>query len=423
MAAEFQHRKILESSAKAAGHDLAQVALGLRRFIADVQANPSLLPAGVMTGVDWLKSPSCGGLATNPQDGYVPCQLGKYGAWSTLFETDYRTTFALNPTTNFIEARTTFIPTIPSDPDRRGTIADQIVNTAMEENPVPANGMFTNFMSNVAVNANDLSGRPAIMGNPNSADFGRVLLVASNAPSQDLWLRVDGTNQMLAALNMGGNDLVNAKGIQATGNLNLGGGASIGGDARIQGNLQVDKDASVKQDLFVTRDAAVGRDLAVEQNITSRNGDIQAVNGNVTASNGVRGDARGVVVADDVYATDMTLSNGLAPRMSQAVFDMRIVGPSAQVRKPSCPTAGTERIFTTIQDIASDQGNEIAGARIRVSNNGTSWTVNPEVLEVITTYSTNTDPVTGAVTSISVNKSRQWKSASSAKIAVATKCN
>lgn len=402
MIAEMQHRQMLREAAKATGKDLAEFALGLRGFIAAAQSNPSIIPAGTINGANWLKPPACGGLASNPPQGYIPCNFGNYGGRDTLFDASYQTTITRNPTTNYIEARTSFIPITPSDPALRGMIADYIVNEALSENPVPANGLFSNFMSNVPANANDLSARPSIMSNPAHPDYGRVLLIASNAPSQDQWLRTDGTNQMLAALNMGGNDLVNARNIQGAGNMNLGGSAAIGKDASIGQDVQIGRDAVIGQDLVVQRDIGAGRDMTAQRDIISTNGDVRADQGNLTASNGINGDTRGVLIADDGYLTDPRLSNGAQPRLSQAVYDMRVVGANAIVQKPQCPTGlGGPQIFTSIQSIAPNGGEEIHGTRVFVADLGTAWRVTPQVLVA----------------------PGGWQNANNAQIVTAVKCN
>lgn len=403
MVAEMQSRQAMRDTANATGQDLAEFALGLRGFIAAAQSNPALIPAGTINGANWLKAPTCGGLATNPANGYIPCDFGNYGGRDTLFEASYQTTITRNAATNYIEARTTFIPQIPSNPQMRGTVADYIANAAMSHATIPANGLFSNFMSNVPVNATDLSARVGIMSNPASPDFGRVLLIAANAPSNDLWLRTDGTNQMRAALNMGGNDLVNARGIHATGNMNLGGGASIGGDTIINQDLRVGQDSQIGRDLFVTRDTHTGRDLVAQRDIISAAGDIQSTRGNLSASNGISGDARGVVIGDDVYVTDMTLSNGRPPRMTQGVFDMRVVGAGAIVPRPTCPTGlGAPQIFTSIQSIVPNNGAEMHGSRVQVANLGAAgWRITPQVL------------LAGI----------GWQQANNAQVVVSTKCN
>lgn len=376
---EMQNRAVTQADARSTGSDLAEYALGMRTFIANAQANPALLPPAPVVGANWLKSPVCGGLPTNPPDGYIPCNFGNIGGFDTLFNANYTTTFTRNPATNFIEARATFIP-VTSDPSRSGNVADAIVNTAREGSPTQVTGLFINYMSNVPTAANDMTGRLAVMSNPASPDFGRVLMIVSNSPSSDLWLRTDGTNQMLATLNVGGNDIANANNIQASGNVQAGGTLQAGNDLRVLNNASVANDASVGRDFSVGQDAIVGRDTVTARDaVVGRN--VVVADGNVLVTNQNNGDATGIVVADDVIATDAALSNGAAPRMSQGIYEARVItGNPTDISKPSCPSSGSvPQIFTSFQSVASPDGFPIHGSNIRVTNNGGSWRVEPFV--------------------------------------------
>lgn len=378
-AAEQYERSTTNGWARSTGNDLAEFAAGLRGFIANVQNTPSIMPGAPVVGANWLKAPSCGGLAVNPPDGYIPCNFGGIGGFDTVFDASYNTTFTRNAATNYIEARVTFVPQMPSNPGSRGNVADVIVNTALENNPTPSNGMFVNFMSNVPITANDLTARPGVIANPASPDFGRVLLIASNAPSGDLWLRVDGTNQMLAAINAGGHDLSNARHIDASGNAKIQGIVEVGKDLRVLNNASVKKDASIGNDLFVGRDAAITRDAAIARDaLVGR--DVKVSNGSVLVTNGTAGDGAGLVIADDVAATDSLLSNGASPRLSQGIFEARVIpGNPTNINKPTCPPASTAQIFTSYQSTVSPDGYPIHASTIRVTNNGASWLVEPLV--------------------------------------------
>jgi hypothetical protein len=138
--AEQQQRRITDEMAATTGHDLAQFAAGLRGFIAAAQSNPSIIPAAPQTGTNWLRPPTCGGLPTNPPTGYIPCHFARYGTRDTLFDADFQATITRNAATNYIEARTTFVPRYPSHPVQVGHIADKIVNTALAGCPRPRTG-------------------------------------------------------------------------------------------------------------------------------------------------------------------------------------------------------------------------------------------------------------------------------------------
>jgi len=303
---------------------LAQFGVGLRGKIAAVQANPSLLPAGPQIGVDWLKAPGCGGLAGNPLAGHLPCDF----TGGTLGGT-YSTTFTRNPSTNFVEARTTFlVPILGGDPATRPIIAARLANAALAHQNSPLGGMFFEVWANVPPTAT-APGSPAI---PAGIHAGRVLMVAGNAPSNDIWLRTDGTNRMLADLNVGGNSLVNVNHAQLAGDM------AVAGRARIRQGLQV--------------------------------------------TEGLGQFDRGI------QTTDVMLT-GLNRSVSQAIYDADVLTGAASyvVPKPDCSITGTApAIYTSIQSTGTPPPNPgnpalpsdaLYNAEVRVQDLGTSWLVTP----------------------------------------------
>lgn len=222
-------QKMVYTRAEVEGEALGQFAVGLRGFVAQAQADPSIIPSGTLPGVDWLKSPSCGAtgaLPSNPKAGHVPCSFT-----GANFGRHYSTTFFRNAATNEIEVRTTF------KVKRHGTrsksemlMADHLATTALSQQSLPNNGMFYTVYANVPEGATS----PELVGSvPATSDQGRIVLVVNNAPSNDLWLRTDGTNKMLANLNMDGWSIANAK------------------DARFTGTVQIDDGLVVDEDALV----------------------------------------------------------------------------------------------------------------------------------------------------------------------------
>jgi len=194
--------------------------------MAAVQQNPSLLSAS-NNGVNWLNPPSCGGLAGNPEEGYVPCSYTG-GSLGHL----YKTTITRDAMTNLVEARTTFmVPPFNADPQNAILSAEQVVQGALANQSVPANGIFFTAFANSSVTAN----APVSPNNIQPANAGRVLMVATNAPSNDLWLRTDGTNKMQANLNMGGFSIENAW------------SANFEGDVLVQNRLHVGQGISTNE--------------------------------------------------------------------------------------------------------------------------------------------------------------------------------
>lgn len=324
MGVREDQRRLFYRQATAEGAQAAQFAAGIRGLMARVQAEPSLMPGGVATGVAWLKAPSCGGLSSNPPEGYVPCSY--HGG---IFGNDYRTTFTRDPATNFIEARTTFvIPLLANAPERKILYADTLVSGALSGQSAPNNGIFFNAFANVPVAAN-APGNPASMSTA-SPDAGRVVMVASNAPSNDIHLRVDGTNQMLANLNMGGMSIGNAR------------------DARFTGDVRVDERMQIRNGLTVT-DGAV--------------------------------DMRAGAVTTDLAMTS------IGKFASQGIYDSQVlVGAAAyNVNKPDCSQAGgSPGIYAALQgsgtpNAAGYRGDALYDSRVDVYDYGWYWHVVPRV--------------------------------------------
>ena len=306
-----------------AGAQLAQYAVGIRGFIAHVQGGSQSLPSNPYTvnGVKWLKPAACGGLSDNPVEGYVPCTFDA-GALGSR----YKTTVIQTPATNTIEARTSFfVPHYGGDNKSLGTLASKVANAAMSQQTLPANGTFITALANVPLTAAGPVGVAAI----NPADRGRVLLIAANNPSNDVWLRTDGTNQMLADLNMGTHSITDAQ------------DGTFAGDVRVKGVAQVD------QGLTVTSGTA---------------------------------DLRGGAIAPDVKI------NSVGKMASQAFYDARVLTGAVAytVPKPDCSQANSgssqPAIYASLQGTGTPMaanGDALYEAHVNVASTGNSWTVTP----------------------------------------------
>jgi len=322
--ARLEDQRQRKQFAEIEANSFAQWGVGLRGIVAAIQANPALLPAGPQLGVDWLKAPTCGGLATNPATGHIPCEF----TGSTMGPL-YTTTITRNPATNFVEARTSFVvPAIGGDPQTRPIIAEEMAEAALRQQTSPLNGMFYQVWANVPINAVN-AGNKALAPGP---DAGRVLMLAQNAPSNDIWLRTDGTNMMLADLNAGGNSLVNVN------HADLAGDIDVSGRARVEDGLQV--------------------------------------------TQGLAQFDRGV------QTTDVMLT-GINRTASQAIYDAEVrFGAAAYVvPKPDCTAVGTQpAIYAAIQSTGAPPPNPgnpsipsdaLFNSEVRVTDQGASWLVEP----------------------------------------------
>lgn len=319
MGMQLATRYTLQKRAEIEGVALGQFAVGLRGFVAAAQADSSLIPAGPQAGVNWLKAPTCGGLGSNPTQGYVPCSFT-----GATFGKLYSTSFTYVASTNQITVRTSFSVSTPGNYNAQDAIlmADRLVQTATSQQSLPNNGMFYQAFANVPATA---SGPPsgAAIYNP-GADAGRVVALVNNAPSNDVWLRTDGTNQMMANLNMGGMSIGNAR------------------DARFTGRVQVDSG------------------MVVTSGTT---------------------DLRGGLVTTDIALTSV------GKAASQGIYDARVLTGAADywINKPDCSQAGgLPSIYVGLQssgtiNASGYRADALYEARADVYDSGGSWRVVPVV--------------------------------------------
>lgn len=362
----FQHERAvyIQGVTNQEGAALAQFGVGLRGYIANVQGKTATLPANpyTVTGVNWLKPPSCGGLASNPAQGYVPCSYtgGPYGYL-------YSTTITQTPATNAIDARTWYmVPPTAGDARARGLLAADVAFATLAQQTLPINGMFLTAFANTPIGAT----APVDPGAESPADIGRVLLVVDNSPSNDIWLRVDGTNQMLADLNMGGFSIKNAV------------NGSFSGSIHAQGTGQFDNGLSV------------------------------------TAGTAY---LKGGTITPDVKITSV---NAMA---SEAIYNAQVLTGSTSytVPMPNCALANngssSPAIYVALQGTGSPngQGDALYESHIQVTVSGSNWIVTPVVEATKFTLSGSSN---GSSLFVNLNKTLSTVHASDQTILVMTKC-
>lgn len=406
--------------ANAYGQVAAQVAVGLRGYIASVQqsaASGTFTGAGPYTGVDWLKSPSCGGLASNPPAGFVPCAFtgGALGA-------SYSTTITYTPATKTVETRTSFV--VPIDAGGVAGLASFAAQTALAaraQQALPANGTFYTVFANTPVNATAQTPPGSIA----AADRGRVLVIASNAPSQDLWLRTDGTNQMLADLNVGGHSVANAKdgtfsgGIEAMsgllhGNLQVNGTGTVNGNLTTASNLQVSGTASINQDLAVNGNSTVNGGSNIGGNVWT-GGYMTIGTPSAPTSLNVNGP---VSVQQDLYVAGAADTNDVNIRAigryaSQGFYNWQtlVLNSPTNISKPTCSAVAggtsTPRIIAVLQGTGSVPDTAYGGsaplttAQVAVNDMGAYWQLVPTVNGVQYRMTTSSG---GGGTTVNFNK-------------------
>lgn len=381
----------IQARANAYGQTLAQFAVGLRGYIAAAQGGTVTLPANPYTvnGVNWLKPPSCGGAASNPAAGFVPCTFD-----GGLLGPQYRTTVTQAGTA--IEARTfVFVPRDMVGVAGVGSLAAATTEAALAQQALPANGTFYTVLANTAANATGPVGVSGIA----PANRGRVMAIVNNSPSNDVWLRTDGTNMMLGDLNMGGRSLTNAKNGAFSGNVTVNGAASITGATTLANTLTVNSATTLKSALSVAGAAKLNGGATV--------------NGDVTVNGG------GQVSAKDFYM------NGMGLYASQAFYKVQTVRGSAgyNITKPNCGAYGNNpQIYAALQgsgSAASAASDALYESRVSITDLGSYWHLQPIVRA---TKFTITKTGSGTDFQVTLNKSVKTVNSTDQEVVVWTRC-
>lgn len=416
----------VESAAKRYGQTLSQFAIGARGFVAAVQSGDRSLPSNpyVANGFAWLKAPACGGLTGNPVDGFIPCTFDGGALGSS-----YQTSVTLTPATSAVESRTNFfVPKSMVGDDGAGALAASVANAALTQQ-LPANGTFYTVYANSPTNAT----APTPVSSISATNRGRVLLIVNNAPSQDPWLRTDGTNRMLADLNAGGHSLVGAKdgafsgnldAVSATlrGNLQVNGTGTVNGDLRTASNFSAAGNASINGSSAVQGDSWVAGDTTLNKSLNVNGWG--KINGGLTVNPPSAGqnaaDFNGNIKANDVYISS------IGRFASQSFYDLQVfTGATAyNVTKPNCSAVAhqpsTPQIFASMQTTGSATGGDaLYDARAIVYDYGSYWQVRPWVNRSVFTL---TQTGSGETIQVGLNKTTSATWASDGTVLVMRSC-
>lgn len=337
----------------ASGEMIAQFNNGLRSYVSAVGAGPA--PAA-QVGVDWLKSPACGGLASNPAEGYLPCSMPGV----TALGQTYSTSFAKvgNELTATTDITGLSAPSIPLD--SQGRVANEVALRAAAT-PGFSQNAFGSYTANPGVN---LAG-----ANPSAqANYGTVRAIASNAVNTDNWLRTDGSNTPNATIDWNTQDINNVGQFDSD---------DITNSASITTNTLTSSGVTNNGTLTNNGSAVVTGDLTSNSKIYS---DELEVSGSLlTSGNNVAvGDK---LIAGDVLATDLNITGGAY--LSKAVYDVRIVQNNTSILRPTCPAGTNPFIFTSASSMFYQNGGTaraIYGIQTKAQYIAPNWRVYGKVL-------------------------------------------
>lgn len=210
---------------------------------------------------------------------------------------------------------------------------------------------------------------------PDYAPSGQIISTVTTAVLGQPWLRTDGSNQMTAALNMGGNDINGARDVNAN------------RDLIANHNVTARNTVTAVNNINAGNNVTAGMSIEAAENITSLGGNVVALNGDVNAGQNVN--AGNDVVAqnnvdaqNDVRVTGATYTNPFtnnneAISLSSAVWGMTYVDNSSNiVNKPTCPTGKTAQLFTVPgQWSVGGVAEPVGGIDLSQKDRGRFWEV------------------------------------------------
>lgn len=282
---------------------------------------------GTYTGVGWLQQKGDCPEATG--DGaYLPCG---WDSFLRLYLPGWTTTISKTPGGKARADTNLGVPRLTPDGPISGIGGGWLVKTARDS--VMSVGQRLSALTGVTSYDFDVGGT------------NEVHAYVDMALVSDLWLRTDGSNQMNGPLNVGGNNVTNAKDIAASGTVNSANVAATQ-DVTAGNNVTAQKDVSAGQDVTANRD--------IWANVAGGGGDVKI---------------RNTLQADNQPIT-------LAGAMNQGQL---IVGTSldwSQVIKPTCPWGKTPRLFLTPASVYADGTTlRLSGISVKAADFGSHWYV------------------------------------------------
>jgi hypothetical protein len=230
-----------------------------------------------------------------------------------------------------------------------------------------------------------------------------IVATVTTAPSTDIWIRGDGSNQMNADLNVGSNDIYGVTAIygDATAVSNTGTTVTIGSAMSVDGSLHsvgdMTTDGSIDAVGNITTDGSIGAagDIGTDANLFASGGltigtqgtansviTFRAAaltgQGNMTLSADTVGDLKltnadgsATLIADKIYIEDLNRF------VSQAVYDVTMAVDGDIIPFPNCAASGlTPQIFTAISGLGADLGRPIRAFDIEALSVSGGWLLN-----------------------------------------------
>lgn len=190
-----------QEKARQLGMDLFRYNAGVREYLSvHAGSNNASSFIGTKTGVNWLKSPTCGGVADKD---YVPCNfMSDTGGLTNYGRMSFTTTITSNAVGEKMTAETVMSEfTISGRPraDLAG-LAALVARGSSSNSETPL--LHTTDGAAVYCATTNSDKRFNLC----TSNVGRIVMRASTDVSQDSWLRTDGSNKMLNAITFDAGD-------------------------------------------------------------------------------------------------------------------------------------------------------------------------------------------------------------------------
>jgi hypothetical protein len=357
---EYLERERLDSRARAAGFEFHGFNNGVLRYISDLG---TVVPTGVQTGTAFLKSSTCAvaGLAT---DHYLPCDFPDNNTFGGTYSVNIQILGGLI-------TGTTSVPWPRYVAANRGDLAIPMLMAA-------ASGR---EQRDASVNPS-LNGWVTYRNHASTTASQSIQASVSNAPSLDVHLRIDGSNDMQATLGMNNNDITGVDNLTVTGTSSL---SDVEADTILINGTDINGNSI---------DAIGNLSLGVSGNptiISLNGGDNQIVadgNGDVIITNPTAGEEIDLI-ADNVY--DRVLNR----YMRQGIFNVTVAKNGDRIPYPNCNAAGSTRVFTpqafaVLQSVFANPVEAIYGIVINLIPDGST---NSWIVETILATETSTPAI------------------------------
>jgi type II secretory pathway pseudopilin PulG len=211
MAAQAWNAYAENMDAQAKGVRVAQYNSAVASWI---NAAGAAVPTGNFNGIGWLQNAATCAGATGAAD-FLPCGFDSYLGWTLAYNTQIDTN-ATDPAVppGRVRAITNLgTPRLPGAGNPPLMVYGAALLRAAQA-----------FVGISQLRAQNLVGLTSyrILPDPAGGANDQLIAQVDTSVNVDPWLRTDGSNQMLADLNVGGNDVVNSRDVNASRNMNAG---------------------------------------------------------------------------------------------------------------------------------------------------------------------------------------------------------